>query len=1325
MTVANVVRWLIAALLVLAHTGAPCLAQNRRNVTPIHPPAPTDGVDLAKDKTLYAVGYSHLDTQWRWDFETTIRHYIPATLRDNFELFKKYPEYVFNFTGSFRYQLMQEYYPDLFEELKTHVAKGRWHIVGSSVDEGDVNVPSPESLVRQILYGNDYFRSVFRREPVDFMLPDCFGFPASLPTIFAHCGLKGFVTQKLTWGSAVGIPFNVGVWEGTDGRGIIAALNPGPYVTQVRQDMTQHPTWVRRINELGEAAGVYTDYFFFGTGDRGGAPDEQSVDWMTKSARAKGPIRVALTSSDQLFRDLTPEQIRRLPRYKGDLLLTEHSAGTLTSQAYMKRWNRKNELLADAAERASVASWLLTGAPYPGRKLELAWTRVLANQMHDIIPGTSIPKAYEYSWNDEVLALNGFAECLTYAAGGVARALNTDVLSDPIVLFNPLSIARRDVVEATVPFTGEAPQNYFVMDTSGADVPCQILEQSANATKIAFLAQLPPVGFAVYELQPTYGAPKAAESSLSISSSHLENERYRVEIDGAGDIAQITDKKHQRPLLSAPAGLVFLRDAPAQYPAWNMDWKDLQAAPYARVDGPAEIRILEQGPARVALEIIREAQGSRFRQVLSLAQGGATLEVDNVVEWYTQGACLKADFPLAVANDKATYNWGAGTIERPTNHSKQYEVPSHQWIDLTDRDGSYGVSILEDCKYGSDKPSENQLRLTLLRTPECKSYADQATQDLGVHEFKYAILGHAGDWRQGESHWHGARLNQPPLAFHAPKRPGVGIDRTYSFVQVEKQPDGSQPIAIRAIKKAESGTQVIVRLQELHGREYKNVRVRFRQPVTVAREVDGQERYMGNARVEDGVLVCDFSPYRLQAFAVTLQPSRRSLPRRNKVVNLPLNCDVISSNDERSDGDFDGKGNTLPAEQLPPRMMTEGILFEFASLGAGEDNAVACRGQKIQLRQASGGRVCMLVAASEDTVGSFQVDSLPPVERKIPAWNGYLGQWDNRVWRNEHVVRIEPGYIKRAPWAWFASHYHSPEEDKPYQFCYLFKVEIDVAPESRVLTLPDNDKIKILAMTVNVDEREAEPAQPLYDTLDLPRAVSRPRLLGDIAFSSGLFLDSTKIALTSDTAGAEVRYTLDGTTPTPSSSLYEGPIAVSADTTLKARAYRVGMPPSLELEQQLRKTTATPAVALLTPKPGLRFEYYEATGLSRLPDFDGLAPKDTGTSLTVSIDHRARDDDFAFRFRGYFHAPQRGVYRFTLSSDDGSRLYLSKKLLIDHDGLHGASERRGVAALEAGYHPIEIQHFERGGDEVLRVEVEGPGVPRGPLPGKTLFHAGS
>lgn len=1083
-------RGLLVAVVVLL--GAVCsVSADDRSTDPMF--------DLSKDKVLYCVGYAHLDTQWRWDFCRTIDLYIRETMDQNFERFEQYPEYVFNFTGSIRYQMMKEYYPKRYERLKKYVADGRWFVSGSSVDEGDVNVPSAEAIIRQVLYGNLFFREEFGKESVDFMLPDCFGFPASLPSIWAHCGLKGFSTQKLTWGSAVGIPFKVGVWEGLDGESVLAAFDPGAYVGAIEGRVDTNPTWVKRVHENGERYGVWADYHYYGVGDEGGAPRAKDVaNYIASMNNEDSQIRVALVSSDQMFKDITPELKAKLPRYKGDLLLTEHSAGTLTSQSYMKRWNRKNELLADAAERmATAAEWLGVSA-YPREKLRQSWERLLANQMHDILPGTSIPRAYTYSWNDEIVAMNGFAAVLEHAVDSVARQMDTRTTGEPLVVYNPLAITREDVVEATVQFNGAAPKHVRVFDHQGRERPSQIVGRGENEVSIIFTAEVPPVSLSVFDVRPAdspFRHKNGSRKAPAIGNGRrfkevLSNEHYRVGITPDGDVGSIVDLSNGKELLDKPARLVFTHERPQNWPAWNMDWADRKNPPIDHVKGPRKIRIIENGPVRVAIEIEREARNSIFKQQIRLATGdaGRRVEFVNDVDWQSASVALKASFPLTVANPNATYNWGMGTIERGNNEPTKYEVPSHEWFDLTDADGSYGVSILEDSKFGSDKPDDNTLRLTLLYTPGVrKSYMDQHSQDWGRHVYTYAVFGHEGDWRAGGSEWQGRRLNVPLIAFQSPKHDG-SLGRVFQWAMVN-----APQVDIRAIKQAEESEHVIVRVQELHGRPSKDVSLEFAASVVEAFEVDGQERRIGDARVVDGKLRFDIASYEPKSFAVRLAEKPRSKPLPKAVpLKLPFNVDVATMDGDRSDGAFTEDGRSFPAEELPRQLVHGDVPFVLGSVADGEKNAVACAGQTTALPDGAFTELHLLAAADRDVVAGVSVDGeLQSVA--FQAWTGFVGQWDDRVWDTrfgavDHVcdgkvIGFKTGYIKRAPIAWFASHHHSVNDgNHAYKFSYLFHHVVPLKPGSKNVTLPDDPSIRVFAATaVNRTHPAVRPTQPLYD----------------------------------------------------------------------------------------------------------------------------------------------------------------------------------------------------------------------------------------------------
>jgi alpha-mannosidase len=1112
--------------------------------------AQTTQPDLSKEPTLYVVSYSHLDTQWRWEYPRTINDYIPKTMHDNFALLDKYPNYLFNFGGANRYRMMKEYWPSDYARLKQYVAAGRWFPAGSSMEEGDVNVPSAESIFRQILYGNQFFRREFGKASAEYMLPDSFGFPASLPSILAHAGLKGFSTQKLTWNSAArvggtgsiqetprGIPFNVGYWVGPDGRGIIAALNPGSYGGQIREDISKSPVitnpnarnnpvdWPRRVERNGKVSGVFTDYHYYGTGDTGGSPREDSVRLMEAivtrntalmpSAVASvgdGPLKVVSATAEQMFLNIRPSQIKGLPRYEGDLLLTDHSAGSITSQSYQKRWNRMNELLADAAEKASVGAAWLGSRTYPQERLNNAWTLVMGGQFHDILPGTSTPKAFNFSWNDDVIAMNQFASVLTSATEGIAAGLNTQTVGQAIVVYNPLNISREDVVEANVTFPGGVAMNVRVFGPDGVEVPAQIIGEKDGATRLLFLAKAPSVGYAVYDVRST--SDSKFWPALDVSKNSLENHRYRINLNDDGDVASIFDKRLNRELLDAPMRLALKHDTPAQWPAWNMDWVDQQKPPRAHVSGEAKIRVVENGPVRVAIEVVRETEGSKFQQTVRLSAGdaGNRVEFGNVVEWRTSNANLKATFPLTAANPNATYNWDIGTIERGNNDERKFEVPSHQWFDLTDRSRAFGVTILSDSKYGSDKPDDKTLRLTLLRTPGIgprAGYADQSTQDWGRHEFVYGLAAHGGDWRREQTDWQAQRLNQPLIAFESSKHAGR-LGKAFSILRVN-----NDRVRVLALKKAENTDEVIVRIVELDGRPAPDVRITFSAPVIAAREVNAQEQFLGKAMIMNGRLVTSLGRFQPRTFALKLARLAVEFDApRSHLFPLPYDLAAANRDGERSKHGFDGEGFALPAEMLPRELSYAGVTFRFAP--ADGPNAMLARGQTMVLP--SGVRRLYLLAASAggDQSAVFRVGR-EPVILNIQNWSGFIGQWDDRQWKATEVVvqprtppadippdiaallqrprtrrdtygemaGITPGFIKRAPLGWFASHRHTAAgTNEAYAYSYLFVYTIDVPPNAKMLTIPENENVRILAITGSNEREWVKPAHPLYDTLE-------------------------------------------------------------------------------------------------------------------------------------------------------------------------------------------------------------------------------------------------
>jgi alpha-mannosidase len=1096
----------------------------------------------ASKPVLYLVSNSHLDTQWNWTVQDSIRQFVPATFFDNFALIDRFPDYTFNFEGAIHYMWFKEYHPDAWARLQKYVAEGRWRLAGSWVNAVDTNIPSPEALFRQALYGKRFFRQEFDRVPLDIYLPDCFGFGFALPSIGAHSGLRAFSTQKLSWGAAKPTPFAVGLWKGPDGQALVASLRAGDYVAEVRSDISNDPKWTGDMVAL--ASGRTVGFRYFGVGDQGGAPDAQSVEWVEKAiTNTAGAVQVRNVSADQLARDLTPSERASLPVYQGELLLKTHGVGCYTSQAAMKAFNRRNEQLADAAERASVAAEWVGGPAYPRERLRDAWTRFLWHQFHDDLTGTSIPQAYQFSWNDELISANQFASVLTGAVGAVANGLDTRPAEPSgaasghasLVVYNALAVQRTDPVEATVQWVGPQATAVRVVDTAtGREVPAQVLSSRAGSTTLAFLAEMPPVAFKVFDVSRV--ARPAGSAPLRVTQSSLENGRYLVKLDANGDVASIVDKEARTELLKAPARLESFDNPSFRWPAWEILWDTVSKPPLAFAGKPT-VRIVERGPARVALEVTRTVEGSKIVQRIRLAQDGDRVEFDTHVNWRSPGRLLKASFPLTASSPRATYDLGLGTFERPNATADLYEVPAQQWADLTDAGGRYGIAIVNDSKYGWDKPADNELRLTLIHTPRpTEHYVYQSSNDIGQHHFVYAIAGHAGGWREGRVPMRAARLNQPLAAFQAQPHFGV-LGRVLGFLEMS---DTGGQVAVRAFKRAEDSDEIVIRVQELYGKPTGVVQIALPGGVQRAREINAAEEPVGDGEVVGGKLSFTLGAYQPRTFAVkTAIPGVRVAPIATVPVPLTFDVNGMTTEARRADGNFDGRGQSFPAEQIPDVLSLGSISFRLGPRTPGARNVLAARGQRIPLPDGSFNRVYLLASAIDgDQRAALTIErgagAASTVAFNVQEWTGAIGQWNSRL-RDDRMLRevfvpktedqswalgeiegqmvttwipapkpaagapaakpgvpaplpkvtglenIRPGFVKRDTVALVATHRHSPRGDDPYIFGYVFEYAVDLPTGARAIVLPVNDRIRIFAVTVASEPiAPVRAAGPLY-----------------------------------------------------------------------------------------------------------------------------------------------------------------------------------------------------------------------------------------------------
>jgi len=1006
-------------------------------------------------KKVYAVATSHLDTVWRWNLATTIKEYLPDTLEKNFDLADKYPHYKFNFEGAFRYQLAEEYYPKHFEYLKGLIEKGSWNVAGSSYENGDVNIPSPEALFRNIIYGNGYFKEKFGKESCDIFLPDCFGFGYALPSIMKHAGLKGFTTQKLSWGSAYGVPFDLGLWQGVDGSKVYACLNAQSYRYKFSGDIRGDISIINKITQNAFESGIPQTLHLYGTGDWGGAPTEESVQAIEESVEknAGSDFEVVSATSDEIFRDLDKlpkSETARLKTWNNELLMTSHGAGAYTSRAMNKRLNAQNENIADIAEKMCIAAEANGVYKYPKENLSRAWKRVIQHQFHDDITGTGNMDIYIDGQSDYYASLSDFETELDGAAGAMANELNTSFVTEcGVAVYNPSPFRRKNAVSAHIKLVHNSTF-VKVLGSNGNEVPSQIIKKSGKEFDIVFIADVNAMGYAVYDVVP---ANKACEikTDLAVSLHTLENEKYRVIFNKNGDLATVIDKKNNINVLDAPikmAGLTDIGDLP--YPAWEMRKKDIDREPEFFANSP-EFEIIEAGPARIAIKVSRELDHSFIDQIIYLESGGEFIRVENTVDWRNRRTMLKAVFPFSCYNKTASYDLGLGVIKRENNSEKLYEVPAQKWADITAGSGKYGVSVFSDCKYGWDKPSSNTLRLTCLHTPT-GAFTKQARQDLldiGRNNFAFGIFSHEGGFANGTQR-QSEIFQKPLIAYQTSSRREGSLESGYSFLKIN-----NENAILRCCKLAEDGDGIIVRINEGSGEALKNVELTFAARILEASECLANEQAIKKADSKSKKLKFDLAPYGIKTFRIKLETPDKKGRENFKKLDLEYNSKGFTKNESMRNVILQGSGCSLPAELCPQGFTAGGVSFKMPDTQAPSDVMVT-RGQTIDLPKS----MTKLYIAAASTLGdrdaTFYLDGREK-QIKIAAMTEHYGNWDMAG------LNIKAAH-KNAPIAFEFTHTHHPEGDIPNGKAYFYLYEIDIR-NAKTLTLPEDNRIIILAMT--------------------------------------------------------------------------------------------------------------------------------------------------------------------------------------------------------------------------------------------------------------------
>ncbi len=1014
---------------------------------------------------VYLVGNAHFDSQWRWTVQQSIEEFLPNTMMQNFMLFEEYPEYVFNFEGACKYAWMKEYYPMLFEKVKYYVDKDRWHLSGSSWDANDTNVPSVESTFRNVLLGQEFFKREFGRKSTDIMLPDCFGFSWTLPSVAAHCGIIGFSTQKLSWRhqpfyeGGRKYPFEFGLWQGVDGSRLMAAMDGGGYGWNPREDLVDNAELKAKISD----SAVNAAYRYFGTrsselrGDRGGSPLPRTVRHIARSMKRDSLYEIRMVASDAIYKDFAERQ-ELLPVFDGELLMDVHATGCYTSNAWMKALNRRNEQLACAAEAGGVMADWMGVMDYPHYALNDAWSRVLWHQFHDDLPGTSIPAAYTFSYNDEIIAQNQFAGVIESSIEAVASSLDTRVKCIPVVVYNPVAVRNTDLVSATV----SLPVGYNDVAVYGPDgrrVKSQIVGRDGSDIELAFASDVPPVSLSVYDIRPMRSVSGRKSGNLRISGNTVENSIYKVTLNENGDIASIIDKRCGREMVGpgkAFALNVFEENTSDRWPSWEILKKTVDKTPVCVKD---DVRITAEqfGELMAVLRIERKYGNSVFVQKIRLTDGAVDdrIDIHNSIDWKSERTLLKAGFPMSFASPTAVYDLGLGHISRGNNTPAAYEVCAYHWADMSAGDGSYGVCIMNDGKYGWDKPDDNTLRMTLIHTPTADEgwFPHEKDQDICRHEFTYSVCGHIGSLKASDVSAKAWMLNSRKMAFATSCHKGF-MGKSFSMIE-----SSSDNLVIKCLKKAEDGDGYIVRLYETDGKDGSAGTVCFPSEILSAEIVNGIEEYMAPAEFDKSVLTVKADHFEPVTYRVRLKGRVTGNPVRYEPLRLPYSTMGITSDAFCSVGQMDASWHSYAAEMIPDTLEYRGIPFVFGE--ADYANVVKCSGQKISVPAGSDG-VCLLVAAAEKDDRAVFKAGESEYGYDVPYWSGFFGQCE---WRG-HIK----AFRKDADIAYVGTHRHSSKKrNEPYLFTYMYMLYVPMNGGTE-LRFPENRNITVMAATA-VQER--------------------------------------------------------------------------------------------------------------------------------------------------------------------------------------------------------------------------------------------------------------
>lgn len=792
--------WVILAILILC---VPAIGDEPK-------PSPQAASDAASDITIYLVGHAHIDMNWKWLWPETI-DVCRNTFSTVSKLMDEFPNFIFSQSQPAAYLAMQQNAPAVFSTIKDRIKQGRWDTIGTTWVEGDTNMASGESIVRSILYGKRYMRKQFGVDSDVCWMPDTFGHAWTLPQILAKSGIKYYYFTRCNPGHPLFW------WYAPDGSRVLA-YSFGKYDSRIERD------GMRKDAEAFTSAAGVNDYMrVYGVGDHGGGPTREMLQNAKELQKDPDYPKLKFSKVSDYFKTVLNSR-KDFPAWKSELYGIFR--GCYTSHADIKRWNRESENILPCAEKFSAIAAARWHEPYDASGFEQAWRNTCFNQFHDLLCGTAIHGSYDYSkelYEDAIYRAKG---ALNEVVDVIIRHIKTTGPGVPIVVFNPLSWPRTDTVNVASPFPAETAY-VMIKDEAGKTWPGRNMGDRLNFTAHS----VPAMGYEVFWARK---ADEPVPSGIKASDTTIENQFFRVRVNpDQGVIESIYDKNNKREIVPAgsAAGLLrILLEKPDEMSAWSIG----SIVGHENLRGDTEVVLMDSGPADASLTFDHEYGDSQFTQTVTLHDSVPRIDLRISADWQEVGSkdkpvpMLEAAFPTNLANPKATFEIPFGSIERPT---KGAEVPAQKWIDISD--ASYGVSLLNDCKYGFDV-NGSVMRATLLRA----SYRPDPVPDKGLHEMLLSIYPHKGDWRAAGTARRGYEINEPLIGVIATAHKG-SLPASQSFVSVD-----APNVIVTALKKAEDDGSLILRFYEAHGTPCKAA-VKVSLPVHSFVETDLLERPTG------------------------------------------------------------------------------------------------------------------------------------------------------------------------------------------------------------------------------------------------------------------------------------------------------------------------------------------------------------------------------------------------------------------------------------------------------------------------------------------------